>query len=595
MKFKLFFQAVACLYAIIGIAYGQTPQVNNSGFENWETTTNEKAEPLEWNSFKTASGSLASFGSQQLNRSTDVRPGSSGIYSAYIWAKFVVVSIANGNLTTSRINMGSTTPSNSSNYNYTVTSNSAFCETLGGHPDSLVVWVKTIIANSSNQPRIRAVIHDTYDYRDPSGSDANSPNHVVANATLNFTSVNNVWLRKSIPFSYTGPATSPNYIMVTFTTCKDPGVGTANDAFYIDDLLLVYNPTLTTGAINTLTYNVTPNTGASVTVPFTLTGSMNPNNNKPNNVVTAQLSDANGSFANPIILGTLTTTTSGSINGTIPAGTPTGSGYRIRVVSSNYPLTAADNGSNIQIIYIAPKTLNVKVFVEGLYNGGGMMHEARDLFVDPNPPYDAYFIEKWGAGIADTVTVELYDDTYLNKVARYTGVNLGTNGVLTIPTVNASLDRSYYITILQRNSLPITTNGAQSFAGSSIYYDFTNAMNKAFDASAFNPPNYDPQFVPQKDLGDGYFGMWTGALDQINDPDYIMNINVLNIEILAVEVPGPHSYGYFDFDLDGSGYTDVVDQNMLIPNVENLLNVRFYPPSMFAGAKKKITPINMYK
>jgi hypothetical protein len=241
------------------------------------------------------------------------------------------------------------------------------------------------------------------------------------------------------------------------------------------------------------------------------------------------------------------------------------------------------------------KQLALKLFIEGLYSGGGMMHEAMDLFVDPNPPYDAYFIEKWGPGVADTVTVELYDDTYLNKVARYTGVNLSTSGLLTIPTVNASLGGSYYITILQRNSLPVTTNGAQSFAGRSIYYDFTNAMNKAFDASAFNPPTYDPQFVPQKDLGDGYFAMWTGALDQANDPDYIIDVIDLNIEIPIVEVPGPYSYGYFDYDMDGSGYTDIVDQNMLIPNVESLLNVRFYPPSMFMGAKKKITSKNLNK
>ena len=42
-------------------------------------------------------------------------------------------------------------------------------------------------------------------------------------------------------------------------------------------------------------------------------------------------------------------TSSGSIPGTIPAGTATGSGYLVRVVSSNFALTAADNGSNILI------------------------------------------------------------------------------------------------------------------------------------------------------------------------------------------------------------------------------------------------------
>jgi hypothetical protein len=70
------------------------------------------------------------------------------------------------------------------------------------------------------------------------------------------------------------------------------------------------------------------------------------------NVVTAELSDATGSFASPVVLGTLSATSSGTITGTIPASTPTGSGYRIRVTSTNYALTASDNGSDIQIYLV---------------------------------------------------------------------------------------------------------------------------------------------------------------------------------------------------------------------------------------------------
>jgi hypothetical protein len=538
--------------------HGQTPQVNNSGFENWETSTSELAEPLDWNSFKTASGTYKGFGGQQMDRSTDVRPGSSGIYSAYIFTKTILSIPANGNMTTGQINMGSLTPSNSNNYNVAHTANSAFSETLGGHPDSLVVWVKTIIANASNQPRIRAVIHDTYDYRDPSGSDANSPNHVVADATLNFTSINSVWLRKSIPFNYTGPATSPNYILVTFTTCKDPGVGTANDAVYVDDLLLVYNPTLTTGTISPLTYNVTPSLGTSVSVPFTLTGTMNPNNNKPNNVVTAQLSDANGSFANPVILGTLTTATSGTITGTIPAGTTTGSGYRIRVVSSNYPLVAANNGTNIQINNVSTKTLNLKVFVEGLYVGGDFMREATDF-----NPVTEEFLPKWGAGIADVVTVKLYNNTYSTLVASYPGVYLHTNGNLIVTGINGSLNGSYYITIFHRNSVPITSATPISFAGSPISYDFTYPVDKAYGAGS----------DPQKNLGDGYFGMYTGEQD--HDAYYVIDgsdVSILDPDIIS----GP--YGYLNTDLNGDGVVDGSDMSIMDGNA--IFGPLFWNPSV---------------
>lgn len=67
------------------------------------------------------------------------------------------------------------------------------------------------------------------------------------------------------------------------------------------------------------------------------------------NMFTAQLSDASGSFASPVNIGTLTGTASGTISAIIPSGTPYGTGYRIRVISSNPLFTGPDNGVNIKI------------------------------------------------------------------------------------------------------------------------------------------------------------------------------------------------------------------------------------------------------
>lgn len=69
------------------------------------------------------------------------------------------------------------------------------------------------------------------------------------------------------------------------------------------------------------------------------------------NVFSAQLSDPTGSFAAPTIIGTLNSSASGnlSINVTIPGTVPTGSGYRIRVVSSDPVTIGADNGSDISV------------------------------------------------------------------------------------------------------------------------------------------------------------------------------------------------------------------------------------------------------
>jgi hypothetical protein len=80
--------------------------------------------------------------------------------------------------------------------------------------------------------------------------------------------------------------------------------------------------------------------GSSTTVPFTAIDI------SADNIYTAQLSNAAGSFASPVNIGTLAgNATSGSINVTIPLSTPSGSGYRIRVIGSS-PQTIGSINSN---------------------------------------------------------------------------------------------------------------------------------------------------------------------------------------------------------------------------------------------------------
>ncbi len=64
------------------------------------------------------------------------------------------------------------------------------------------------------------------------------------------------------------------------------------------------------------------------------------------NVFTAQLSDAAGSFVNPVTIGTLVSTAVlGMINVTIPPNTIPGSNYRIRVVSNDPVITGSSSSS----------------------------------------------------------------------------------------------------------------------------------------------------------------------------------------------------------------------------------------------------------
>ena len=69
----------------------------------------------------------------------------------------------------------------------------------------------------------------------------------------------------------------------------------------------------------------------------------------PSNEFIAQLSDANGDFSNPVFLGQVTATTSGTITVTIPMDTPLGTGYRIRVISNSPAYVGTDNGFDLMI------------------------------------------------------------------------------------------------------------------------------------------------------------------------------------------------------------------------------------------------------
>lgn len=83
--------------------------------------------------------------------------------------------------------------------------------------------------------------------------------------------------------------------------------------------------------------------GEQTQVGFSTVGTFN-----VGNIFTAQLSDAAGSFSSPINIGSYTGVNSWVIDATIP-NVPAGTGYRVRVVSSNPAITSSDNGNNLTI------------------------------------------------------------------------------------------------------------------------------------------------------------------------------------------------------------------------------------------------------
>jgi hypothetical protein len=188
------------------------------------------------------------------------------------------------------------------------------------------------------------------------------------------------------------------------------------------------------------------------------------------------------------------------------------------------------------------KTLNLKAYIQGLYNAGlGMMTETND----------DTFAPKFGAGIADTVCVQLHNDIDFSVVeARYPGIELQTNGDIVINTVDGSLGGDYYITIFPRNAIPVTTSSPVSFAGSVINYDFTTAATQAYGNDA------------QALVDAGKYAMYSGELD--HDMFYFVDLSDLPFEEVDVELG---SLGYIITDIDGNGWVDLTDLAFIEANL----------------------------
>jgi hypothetical protein len=226
-------------FAILSFCGFSQTQLGNGDMELWETAPSGE-EPVNWNSFMTASGGFSGFADVQVEQSSMVRPGSAGTTSARVWSRDAGFGItANGNLTLGKINMGAISASDPSNYNYTETTDADHSEAFTDMPDSIVFWVNYTAAGNQEEARMKATLHNDNDYRDP--EDAASSAYVFASAELNYAPTGG-WVRMAVAFDYSGPATSVDYILVTFASNAVPGGGDANDEVLIDDVELIYNP-----------------------------------------------------------------------------------------------------------------------------------------------------------------------------------------------------------------------------------------------------------------------------------------------------------------------------------------------------------------
>lgn len=84
--------------------------------------------------------------------------------------------------------------------------------------------------------------------------------------------------------------------------------------------------------------------GDTIGIYYNITGTF-----FPGNIFSAELSDQAGSFASPVVIGSVTSTSNGIIVANIPGATAPGSGYRIRIVSSSPVFTGSVSSYSLLI------------------------------------------------------------------------------------------------------------------------------------------------------------------------------------------------------------------------------------------------------
>jgi hypothetical protein len=156
--------------------------------------------------------------------------------------------------------------------------------------------------------------------------------------------------------------------------------------------------------------------GSQLNVPYTAGGTFS-----AGNVFTAQLSDSSGSFASPLNIGTWASSVSSAIPATIPAGTASGSGYRVRVISSAPALVGTES-----LVYLTINALPAAPATTDIYSCGSSTVTLTASGAPAGGFYRWYYTPSLGSAIPGE-----------------------TSAAITVPAVSPSI--TYYVSIVNSN------------------------------------------------------------------------------------------------------------------------------------------------
>ncbi len=318
---------------------------------------------------------------------------------------------------------------------------------------------------------------------------------------------NNIWLQNI-------DTTSSSFTCKYDTTYKFSSIAIDYAGNIEDNTNLSYltvkieNPVITTDTLAKAVWCI----GDTITVPFT-TDKVFYNDNK----FTLQLSDKNGSFANPTPIDTLKSQNSDEFTCIIPRSIPISSKYRVRVVSSSPVTTGSDNGSdlifdycgdgqqvsfksgwNIVSSYVAPEVPDSLQYVTTDLNPNLviMKNAAGKIFMpsglnqigiwEVKLGYQAYMIKADTLGIIGTEVVPENTPVYLNN--GWSIIPYLRNSAMSIETALASITDAGRLVIVKRADGKIYMPGSINQIGTQLPGEGYQAYLNAKDTLIY-PPN----------------------------------------------------------------------------------------------------------
>jgi hypothetical protein len=213
------------------------------------------------------------------------------------------------------------------------------------------------------------------------------------------------------------------------------------------------------------------------------------------------------------------------------------------------------NVSGTLVINALTKSIDLTVFLEGAYNGGGVMRTT--LFDNNLIPLDQpYNVAPWNyagtesvvtvpAGVADWVLVDLRDaatpDVATTSISGWPkayflksdGQIVDVDGT-TLPNIgNPTITANLYVVVHHRNHIAVMSSAGMSLSGSTYSFDFSTSLDQAFGSGA-----------GFKEIETGVFGMVAGDADGNGD------IGVNDYTLWAIDFGNSPVYFNTDIDMD---------------------------------------------